>query len=294
MAGPTEHALDLDCLSADAAGPSSDAPQTSMADAPPAERMSLLVRTIERDIIPRLMLAHRNGVAAPAADFAAAAPTHEDVETLVALLIEGDSAGVATQIRRLRERGATAESLLLALLAPAARRLGRMWEEDKCDFTVVTMGLWRLQRAMYDLSPSFQIDAQPPVDGRRILLTAVPGEQHTFGLFMVAEFFRRAGWDVIDAPFEATDELARAVARDWYAVIGVSIACERWLDRLCETVASVRRNSKNLTVSIIAGGPLLLQRPDLQSRIGADAVATDARRAVELAQGMLSVQRLAS
>ena len=43
----------------------------------------------------------------------------------------------------------------------------------------------------------FKLDLTP-VDGRRILLTAVPGEQHSFGLYMVAEFFRRAGWDVVD------------------------------------------------------------------------------------------------
>jgi MerR family transcriptional regulator, light-induced transcriptional regulator len=177
---------------------------------------------------------------------------------------------------------------------PAARRLGRLWEEDQCDFTVVTMGLWRLQRALHELSPAFQIDAQPPADGKRVLLAPVPGEQHTFGLHIVAEFFRRAGWEVVDGRFDTTDELIDVVRRQWFAVIGISVACERWLPVLQDAVEGLRARSKNDEVSIILGGPLFLKYPELLDRTGADAVATDAQRAVELAQGMVSMQRLAS
>ncbi|MFN9030598.1 MAG: B12-binding domain-containing protein [Betaproteobacteria bacterium] len=264
-----------------------------MAQAGPRERVALLVQTIERDIIPRLMLAHREGDAARAVA-ADAVPTDRDVEILVGYLVKGDANGASAFIRRSREHGVSAEGILLCLLAPAARRLGRLWEDDQCDFTVVTMGLWRLQRALHELSPAFQIDALPPADGKRVLLAPVPGEQHTFGLHIVAEFFRRAGWEVVDGRFDTTEELLEVVRRQWFAVVGISIACERWLPVLQDAVEGLRARSRNDEVSIILGGPLFLEYPELLDRTDADAVATDARRAVELAQGMVSMQRLAS
>jgi MerR family transcriptional regulator, light-induced transcriptional regulator len=258
----------------------------------PVQRVSLLVQTIERDIIPRLMLVHRDTAAAmPAEGFI---PGPDDVELLVGYLLKGDAVGSAAFVRRLRERGATPEALLLALLAPSARRLGQLWEQDRCDFTVVTLGLWRLQRALHELSAAFQLNAEPPVDGRRILLTAVPGEQHTFGLSMVAEFFRRAGWEVTDARFESLDELLHATASQWFAVVGLSIACERWVPQLTSAVEGLRERSRNTEVGVIVGGPLFLTAPQLRDRIGADAVATDAQRAVELAQELIGLRRLAS
>jgi methanogenic corrinoid protein MtbC1 len=287
MALPVPTGLGLEC-----AGEATGLLDTPVSDSP-AQRVSVLVTTIERDVIPRLMLVHRQAgaAAAPAAGYA---PQADDVERLVGFLLKGDAGGASAFIRRLRERGATPEVLLLALLAPAARGLGRLWEEDRCDFTVVTMGLWRLQRALHELSAAFQLNAEPPVDGRRILLTAVPGEQHSFGLYMVAEFFRRAGWDVVDARYDSNDELLDAVAQQWFAVVGLSIACERWLPQLTHAVEGLREHSKNSAVGIIAGGPLFLLSPELSDHVGADAVATDARRAVELAQELIGLRRLSS
>ncbi len=256
-----------------------------------ANRLAFLLQTIEREIIPRLMLAHR-GAGSPAAEPATGAmPDGREVEALAELLVRGDGDSVNAFVAGVRTRGVSPEAVLLALLAPAARRLGRMWEADQCDFTAVTTGLWRLQRALYEVSPAFQLDAQPPADGRRALLTAVPGEQHTFGLFMVAEFFRRAGWDVVDAPFASADGLVDAAERDWYAVIGLSIGAERWVDRLSGIIADLRRRSCNGNVGIIVGGPLAHLDPRLASRVGADRAALDARDAVDFAQDLLPAAR---
>jgi methanogenic corrinoid protein MtbC1 len=290
MAATVDQVVGLDC----AVASSEEAPAVDVHLAAPPERVSLLLQTIERDIIPRLMLAHRNDDAKALPLQHAAVPTERDVEVLVGYLVKGDADGAGNFIRRSREHGASAEAVLLSLLAPAARRLGRMWEEDQCDFTVVTMGLWRLQRAMHELSASFLIDAEPPLHGRRILLAPVPGDQHTFGLFMVTEFFRRAGWEVVDGRYDRVEELVEAAERQWFAVVGISIACERWVQTALDAVEGLRARSKNNSVNILMGGPLFLHSPELFDRTGADAVATHAQRAVELAQGMVSMQRLAS
>ena len=48
------------------------------------------------------------------------------------------------------------ELLFLRLLAPAARRLGELWEGDLCTFTDVTIGLSHLQQVLRELSPVFE------------------------------------------------------------------------------------------------------------------------------------------
>jgi len=112
MAIPVPRGRGLECAG-EAAG-LLDAPVSDS----PAQRVSVLVKTIERDVIPRLMLVHRQGAAAaPAPGYT---PDAGDVELLVGYLLKGDAAGASAFIRRLRERGATPEVLLLALLAPAA------------------------------------------------------------------------------------------------------------------------------------------------------------------------------
>ena len=70
-----------------------------------------------------------------------------------------------------------------------------MWEDDRVSFADVTVALCRLHDVMRNLSSS-----QPPAtdtlpQGRRALLVPMPGEQHTFGLVMVADFLpsRRVG-----------------------------------------------------------------------------------------------------
>jgi methanogenic corrinoid protein MtbC1 len=255
------------------------------------QRLGLLLKTIESEIIPRLMLTHQADL--PGITGAGARPRHEDVDRLAAVLLTNDGDAVSAFIQQVRARGVSPESIYLDLLTPAARLLGRMWEEDTCDFTAVTLGLWRLQRVMYELSPAFQMQIEPeaPLDGRRVLLCPVPGEQHTFGLFMVAEFFRRAGWEVFDAPVPSHAELVALTRSNWFACLGISLSCDRWLDELTSIVRDVQHESKNPGIGIIVGGSMFLHRADLVSQVGAHGTAADAARAVELAQSLLSIPR---
>ena len=97
-------------------------------------------------------------------------------------------------------RAISVESIFLDLLAPAARQLGTQWEADVTDFANVTLGVSRLQRIMRRLGDTFLQRDQPRQRGESALLTIIPGEQHSFGLSMVAEFFRRAGLEPVHRP----------------------------------------------------------------------------------------------
>lgn len=252
-----------------------------------------LMRTIEGEIIPRLVLAHRGQQPEQRGDTRIAPLPPDEIDRFTALLLEGDTLAPGLHVTALRERGVPLESIYLELFAPVARRLGEMWSADLCDFTTVTLALWRLQRLLHEYAPMFQADAEMPVEGKRILLAPLPGEQHTFGLFMVAEFFRRAGWDVIDGPVCASADLVQTVSRQWFAIIGLSLSCEHRLDELAAVVRDVRRASRNRGVGIMVGGPVFIEHADAVLRVDADVSAVDARQALQVAQDLLfaSAQR---
>ena len=256
-----------------------------------------LQRTIETEIIPRLMLAH--GAAALAEPDGRVddpdAISVEDVNAFTALVLRDDSDALAGFVADLREREVALERVYLGLIAPAARRLGVMWEEDKCDFAQVTLGLWRLQNLVFDLSPQLPSAwTARPEQPRRALLAAAPGSQHTLGLLMVSEFFRRAGWDVWSDPCASEGDLAALMRSEWFDLVGLSIGADLHLQPVRSVIFALRRASRNPHVGVMVGGPLLLDRPQLVSEVGADFTAADARQAVERADAFVAMRSLQS
>ncbi len=257
------------------------------------QRLTRLAHAIEHDIIPRLMLVHRAGDPCPAPLVSDGGQIgRAEVERFARLVLAGDDDLPLACVEELRARGTSVEAIYLDLLAPTARYLGDLWVEDLCDFTDVTVGLGRLQRVLRELSPALAREGEMPDQGLRMLLLPSPGEQHTFGLVMVGEFFRRAGWQVAGGPWETALEAPDMVAAEWYDAVGFSLGSEVHLDALRDCIAAVRRASRNRCVAIMVGGPIVQEHPEFAQRIGADAVSRDGREAP--AQAAQLVERMNS
>lgn len=249
-------------------------------------RSLLLAQAVEYEIIPRLMLAHRFPHECAADPAPQAQVSAEDVLDFARRVLNDDDDALASSVTALRQRGIPLQALFLDLLAPVARHLGTLWERDLCNFTEVTVGLGRLQQVLRDNSVAFSEPAalNDPAPGRRILLVPCPGEQHTFGLSLVAEFFHRAGWDVATNFGAHEVSPATLVKQDWYDVVGFSLGSETSLTRLGECIAEVRKASKNTALPIIAGGAVFALHPEYAAQIAADAIITDGSAAPELAE----------
>lgn len=249
-------------------------------------QLGWLLSTIETEIIPRLVKAHR--VVDPVADVARplpgpVRPRDTAVEELAQIILANHSGVAAGYVDGLRADGVSLETLYLDVLTPAARHLGELWEADLCDFTQVTIGLWRLQQLMYELSPAFQDDAQRGVQLNRAMLVPVPGSQHSLGLLMVAEFFRRAGWGVWGDPAAGQADLVEAAHTNWFDLVGFSVGTMSQLGSLKAAITAIRRASMNPSIVIMVGGPVFLDAPALVAEVGADATAPDAALAVAVA-----------
>jgi methanogenic corrinoid protein MtbC1 len=255
----------------------------------PDQFVSQLTRTIEAEIVPRLVLSRRGTSARRAVPtIRGGLPSSDAVAEFAEALLARDAAGAAAFVAEARARGTSLETLYLDLLAPAARRLGDLWTVDLCDFTDVTLGLWRLQHMLHELGPAFLSEANRHDYGRQVLLTPLPGEHHTFGLSMVAEFFRRGGWSVCSLPLAAIDDLAKAVRGEWFTLVGFSLGNESRLDQLASGIRLVRQASRNPALGIMVGGPVFIDHPELVARVGADVTAVDARQAPLQARNLVA------
>jgi methanogenic corrinoid protein MtbC1 len=264
------------------------------ADPAPDSHAASLLKTIEAEIIPRLMLAHQdpsNDARGPA-DVQARAGA-EQVEELTRIILRRDPAGAQAYVRARHGAGLALQTIYLDLLAPVARRLGEMWNDDSCDFTQVTVALWRLQQIVYEHSPAFQRDRRQRFSARRALLVPAPGSQHTFGVVMVAEFFRRAGWDVRGDPCASEADIASVLSDEWFDLLGLSVGSECMVGTVASAILGLRKVSRNPAVVVMVGGPVVPLLHDFVARVGADGTAPDAAGAVALADRLVA-QRAAS
>lgn len=247
-----------------------------------------LTQFIRGQVIPRLAQAHGLAVSMPSATPAVVisapivptAPSAKNVSDFADLAFQTDSATVVARIEALVANGVSMDKLYLDWVAPAARQLGWDWDADRANFSEVTLGLWRLQQSLHALSPKFQETESNSASPKRALLVSAPKEQHTLGLFMLSEFFRRAGWDVwSDLPGDYS-EVAAKVSEEWYDLVGISVGTEVKIEALTVAVAKLRHVSRNPDVVVMVGGPIFVDHPEFAVAAGADFTAQDAPDAV--------------
>ncbi len=241
-------------------------------------RRLILTDAVREEVIPRL-LAKRP---------AQAAVTEAQIIELADMSLQGHGDEVVAFVTALQKNGFAADTLYLSLLSPAAALLGQYWEDDVCNFADVTIGLVHLQQAMRALGPAFfSGNALKAPVGPRALLMPLPGEHHTFGLTMLADFFRRAGWNTWSGTVVDHAALKQMVSAESVDLIGFSVACDNMLDTVRHAIEIVREASRNRDLVVMVGGPPFVVDASHARKVGADGTAKDGLQAVAEAQRLL-------
>lgn len=245
------------------------------------EREERLSEVIASEILPRLMLVHHDVRPVEAL----AAPEHCEIVEFGAIAMGADRGAALCYFDQMRAKGHSLDTLFVHFLAPTARHLGELWEQDLCDFIDVSLGVARLQELLCIFGAS---NEAPVADMRqRAVLVTTPAEKHCFGLDIVASFMRAAGWDLRIEKNVTAAQCAVAVAEEWFAVVGLALSVESELETVARTVKAIRRSSRNELIAVIVGGPVFTANPDLAVQVGADATAADAPTAAILAKKLL-------
>ncbi|MFN9728494.1 B12-binding domain-containing protein [Acidovorax sp.] len=250
----------------------------------PEDCKESLNAVIEQQIIPRLLNVQQffSGKVL----LAAQAPEHEALEaqpefqSFTQFCLNADALKANQIVDALTARGLTNDRIFLELITPAARHLGVLWEQDLCDFTQVTCGLAMMHQMIYRLGYESPAGQREEGESERVMLACAPGSQHFLGLTIVADFFRQTGSEVVLEISSSESELLRAVANEWFDVVGISVAIEAQLSTLPDLITHLRASSGNPKVRVVLGGPIFLIHDVSPAELGADAIFTDAREAV--------------
>jgi len=263
--------------------PASSPPRT-----PDEDEHAALIDIIKGDIIPRLMLVHQHESDGTPSSAAAREPVSADIVDRLANVAAGnDDEGAFRIVEAALADGLSLEGLLLNLVAPAAEQLGLDWENDTRDFSSVTIGLWRLHVIVREFAPRYDgLEMRPEVNS--ILIAPAPGEQHTLGPLIAAEFFHRAGWAVTDLPVSTQSALSDRLAGEHFDVLGLSVASDMTLGTLAGSIRDLRDASRNPDLGILVGGGIFAKHANLTTRVGADALCLDPRQAPQRARELVA------
>lgn len=252
--------------------------------------LSRIIRTIDGDIIPRLMLAFDTSRAVTPQTPAVSDRLSESVDEFVHLLLTHDASIATNYVATLRSDGFPLAALYLDLLAPSARRLGEMWEDDLCSFTDVTIGVCRMHQVLLEFSRCFDATEGSNDPGQSALIIPQPGEQHTFGLFMVMEFLRRGGWNCWSGAPTSQSEFLRLVRTQPFDLVGISVSGDPFIEPARKLIAEIRKGPVSDDAVILLGGRAITENPDLVAELGADAMARDGREALRKANQLCRKQ----
>jgi methanogenic corrinoid protein MtbC1 len=243
---------------------------------------------IESQIIPRLLQAHTS-LASNAQDFNTLYnPSSADVESFATLCVQASPQQASDLVRQLQREGVNNDDIFLKLMAPAARCLGTWWEEDRTDFTVVTLGLLHMQQLTHELGYDYHEAPQHVGPVRRVMLAAAPGSQHILGLVMVSEFFRKEGWQVVVEIANTEREIFQAAANEWFDLIGLSVGLVEQIPTLAGLINRLKKSSRNPDTPVLLGGPAFFSCDASAESLGANGISTDALQGLKLASALVN------
>jgi MerR family transcriptional regulator, light-induced transcriptional regulator len=151
-------------MGADLEGPESSAPgRVARRAADERSRLRSLVRTIEGEIVPRLLMGSRTlgavhartGSARPAR---APAPEPADVDELARILVTHGASMACEFVAAVHHRGTPYDRICLDLLAPAAQRLVDGWERQDLSYPQLGNGLEALHAVVLEVSNAARSD----------------------------------------------------------------------------------------------------------------------------------------
>ena len=249
-----------------------------------------LQNVIRLDIIPRLLRSQRTQTSTSVIHRVESLLkiTDFEISVFMNLCIAEEDQASQSYIKKLIADGISTDQLFLELITPAARLLGEKWEEDLLDFTRVTQGLVRLHSITHEIGFEFQDGPTQAGDVRRLLIASSPGSTHFLGPNIVANFFRKFGWQVVVEVSASSQELIHAAENEWFDLIGISVSTQQQLNTLAQLIHDLKKGSRNPQTKVMLGGPIFSVEMHTAADYGADVICIDAKKAVEIAASILA------
>jgi len=239
--------------------------------------------TVRAEVIPRLLKWHRATTPAasqprvkPDAKWAQESSIHEFTDRC----IDSSEDLLEQRVVALLDQDVSIENVYEHLLGPVARELGDRWLSDDISFVDVYMGVLHLQNIVLSMQRTLVTDNKASYSVSAIL-SATPGDQHTFGVQMAADLLARRGWEVVNLSGLDTQELASRVAVTDCNVVYLSLYVDAEFQALQSTIQRIRMATEDRDITVVVTGDYFMRNPDHWIASGADLFCKNTEETVQ-------------
>jgi excisionase family DNA binding protein len=256
-----------------------------------ADRLGVHYMTIYRYVRLGLLPAHKEGgtwrvrsedldafqaEAEPSSHGRGEAPWSERLESR---MLAGDVAGAWSVVEAALAGGAEPKDVYVTILTPALASIGEKWINGEVDVAEEHLASAVAARIIGRLGPRFARRGRP----RGTIITAMPpGERHGFGLSMLSDVLRGAGYSVLDlGPDTPIPSLIAALTRtEDVSAVCISVVFDERMEAAGEMVAAAKQEV-GPHVPVLVGGRAVTSSETARA-LGADGYARDPDQATEL------------
>jgi methanogenic corrinoid protein MtbC1 len=176
------------------------------------------------------------------------------------------------------------KDIYLSVFQPVQREIGRLWQKNKISVAQEHYSTAVTQFIMANLYPYiFNGDNKE----NKFAGLSVSSELHEVGIRMVTDIFELEGWDTYYLGANTpTDSIIDMIISNDIDVVGVSATMSYHVSKVRDLIARIKQATENKTRVLVGGYPFL-QDDQLSRTIGADGFATDATKAVKIAEELV-------
>ena len=225
---------------------------------------------VKRLVLPQMIQSHRALGISPR--------LFCDHQAFIESLLANQLEPLLASINAFRKAGHSLEVIYHQLLTPVARQIGEHWLRDELSFSQVTLASFQIEQILHHFQPEFESAPKLQAARASVLISIMPGEQHSLGAKMLGAFFRKAQWDVCLLHPGSLDAVVQSILSKRPALIAVTVTQIESLKPLNLLLRKVRQQSDIRSAPWMIGGRVINDHP-------LEAVAALSDRNIHLCQG---------
>ncbi len=200
-------------------------------------------------------------------------------------LLQADRRRASQLVMDAVQQGVPVRDIYLHVFQRSQYEVGRLWQQNE-----ISVGQEHLCTAATQLimSQLYAFIFGTERKHLRVVAACVGGDLHEIGIRMIADFFEMDGWDTFylgaDVP---SASILQAVTDRQAHVLAISATLLSHVALVAEVIAVIRADAACRDLIILVGGHPFNVAPDLWREMGADGCATDALRAIDLAEQLM-------
>ena len=207
-----------------------------------------------------------------------------DLKDIAQSVIEGDSERSAELTKVALDAGVPAGEILSNGLVEAMRKVGELFEQGEYFLPEMLIAGEAMKASVAQLRPLL-LTSGGGYTGKYLIGT-VQGDVHDIGKNIVIMLLEGNGWEVTDLGVDVSAETFCEAAKEGdYDILGMSSLLTLTMPNLEKTIEALKVAGLRGKSRVMVGGAPVTQR--YADQIGADGYASDAAKAVKVAEALL-------